>query len=176
MQSKPNMLDVHNANKSFFSPEPYFILAFFVPQQIAQIAWLYRLWGRSKLGEPNAGGELDEIMPYVPYYAVGNICIAGQCSLSHCKMYDFLKRKTSAAWMIFWNSSKLVEAHVFVTINTLAQLYFITTKLKPINMKSTSSILTHVVSKTFAGIGVLDLLHNGSGEWFCNCVQYLVKY
>ena len=29
-----------------------------------------------------------------------------------------------------------------------------------------SSILTHVVSKTFAGIGVLDFLHNGSVAFF----------
>lgn len=34
------------------------------------------------------------------------------------------------------------------------------------NTRSTSSVLTHVVSKTFAGIGVLDLLHNGSVAYF----------
>jgi len=34
------------------------------------------------------------------------------------------------------------------------------------NTRSTSSILTHIVSKTFAGIGVLDLLHNGSVAYF----------
>ena len=31
---------------------------------------------------------------------------------------------------------------------------------------STSSVLSHIVSKTFAGIGVLDLLHNGSVAFF----------
>lgn len=162
MQSKPNMLDVHNANKSFFSPQPFFILGFFAPQQIAQVAWLYRLWTLSKKGEPAAGGELNEILPFVPYYAVGNICIAGKtlCAIPH--RIDLTA--SILAWMIFWNSSKLKEAHIFVTINSLAQLYFISTKLGPMNTKSTSSIMTHVVSKTFAGIGVLDLLHNGSGE------------
>lgn len=34
------------------------------------------------------------------------------------------------------------------------------------NTRSTSSVLTHIVSKTFAGIGVLDLLHNGSVAYF----------
>ncbi len=34
------------------------------------------------------------------------------------------------------------------------------------NLKSTNSVLTHVVAKTFAGIGVLDLLHNGSVAYF----------
>lgn len=34
------------------------------------------------------------------------------------------------------------------------------------NTKSTSSILTHVVSKIFAGISVLDFLHNGSVAFF----------
>ena len=36
------------------------------------------------------------------------------------------------------------------------------------NRKSTSSWLTHVVSKTFAGIGVLDFLHNTSAAFFKN--------
>ena len=31
---------------------------------------------------------------------------------------------------------------------------------------STSSVLTHIVSKTFAGIGVLDFLHNSSVAYF----------
>lgn len=34
------------------------------------------------------------------------------------------------------------------------------------NTNSTGSILTHIVSKTFAGIGVLDLLHNTSAAFF----------
>lgn len=34
------------------------------------------------------------------------------------------------------------------------------------NTASTSSVLTHVVAKTFAGIGVLDLLHNTSVAYF----------
>lgn len=34
------------------------------------------------------------------------------------------------------------------------------------NTKSTSSVLTHLNAKTFAGIGVLDLLHNGSVAFF----------
>lgn len=34
------------------------------------------------------------------------------------------------------------------------------------NTKSTSSWLTHVVAKTFAGIGVLDFLHNTSAAFF----------
>lgn len=33
------------------------------------------------------------------------------------------------------------------------------------NTSSTSSILTHVVAKTFAGIGVLDFLHNGAAAF-----------
>ena len=68
--------------------------------------------------------------------------------------------------MIFWNSSQLKTANVFVTINTLTQLYYIAAKIQPMNTSSTSSVLTHIVSKTFAGIGVLDLLHNGSVAFF----------
>ena len=68
--------------------------------------------------------------------------------------------------MIFWNSSQLKISNVFVTINTLTQLYYLVTQLRPMDTSSTSSILTHIVAKTFAGIGVLDLLHNGSVAYF----------
>jgi len=68
--------------------------------------------------------------------------------------------------MVFWNSERLGISNVFVTINTLTQLYYLVAKLAPMNTNSTSSILTHLVSKTFAGIGVLDLLHNSSAAYF----------
>ena len=68
--------------------------------------------------------------------------------------------------MVAWNSSNLKLAHCFVTINTLTQLYYMIAKLQPMDRRSTSSILTHIVSKTFAGIGVLDFLHNGSVAFF----------
>jgi len=144
MLSKPNMLDVHNQNQSFFSPQPYFIGGFFFPQQLIQLVWLYRLYKLSP-NVPNERKELDQIVDFVPYYSIGNLCIA--------------------TWMLFWNSSQLKVAHVFVTINTLTQLYYLT-RLQPMDTRSSSSVLTHVVSKTFAGIGVLDLLHNGSVAFF----------
>ena len=68
--------------------------------------------------------------------------------------------------MVFWNSERLDISHAFVTVNSFAQLYYIIAKLPPMNRRSTSSILTHIVSKTFAGIGVLDFLHNGSVAFF----------
>lgn len=34
LNSKPNMLDIHERNISFWSPNPYFIGAFFFPQQL----------------------------------------------------------------------------------------------------------------------------------------------
>lgn len=67
--------------------------------------------------------------------------------------------------MVFWNSSRLDISHIFVTINSAAQLYYVARKLGPMNTRSTSSILTHIVSKTFAGIGVLDFLHNYSAAF-----------
>ena len=68
--------------------------------------------------------------------------------------------------MIFWNSERLKISNIFVVINSLTQLYYVFGKLPPMNTSSTSSILTTIVSKTFAGIGVLDLLHNGSVAYF----------
>lgn len=70
--------------------------------------------------------------------------------------------------MVAWNSNRLDISHGFVTVNTIAQLYYITSRLPPMTTRSTSSVLTHIVSKTFAGIGVLDFLHNGSAAFFRN--------
>ena len=68
--------------------------------------------------------------------------------------------------MIFWNSERLDISHAFVTVNTFTQLYYVIARLPVMNTRSTSSVLTHIVSKTFAGIGVLDFLHNGSVAFF----------
>lgn len=71
-----------------------------------------------------------------------------------------------AAWMFFWNSEQLKISNIFVIINTCTQLYYMAQRLGALNTKSTSSVLTHLVSKTFAGIGVLDILHNTSAAYF----------
>jgi len=69
--------------------------------------------------------------------------------------------------MFFWNTEQLKVSNIFVVINSLSQLYYVFGKLAPMNTNSTS-VLTNVVSRTFAGIGVLDLLHNGSVAYFKN--------
>lgn len=68
--------------------------------------------------------------------------------------------------MFFWNSNNLGAANIFVIVNTVAQLAYLATRLKPLRTNSTTSILTHIVAKTFAGIGVLDLLHNTSAAYY----------
>ncbi|KAG4427586.1 hypothetical protein IFR05_016930, partial [Cadophora sp. M221] len=146
MLSTPNMKDIHDANLSFWSPQPYFIAAFFFPQQLLQLVWLYRLWKLDPSRTVREKKEVGIMVDFVPFYVLGNLCIA--------------------SWMIFWNSSALKTANIFVLMNSLAQLTYIFTCLPPMNTRSTSSILTHIVSKTFAGIGVLDLLHNGSVAYF----------
>lgn len=68
--------------------------------------------------------------------------------------------------MFFWNSNDLETSNMFVIINTVAQLGYIATTLEPLDRRSTPNFLTHVVAKTFAGIGVLDLLHNTSAAYY----------
>lgn len=77
MLASPNMKDVHDANLSFWSPQPYFIAAFFFPQQLCQLAWLYRLY-KLDAKNPAEEQELKTMVDYVPYYAVGNLCIASE--------------------------------------------------------------------------------------------------
>ncbi|SMY21893.1 unnamed protein product [Zymoseptoria tritici ST99CH_1A5] len=145
INSTPSMKDIHDRNLSFFSPQPYFIAGFFFPQQFVQLAWLYKLW-KLNPEKPEEKKQLQEMVRYVPFYALGNVCIG--------------------TWMFFWNAENLKVANAFVVVNTTAQLFYVFTKLSPMNTRSTPSVLTHIVAKTFAGIGVLDILHNTSVGWF----------
>ncbi len=77
MLSTPNMKDIHDANLSFFSPQPYFIAGFFLPQQILQAIWLYRLCRKPATAlEPDEQQDMSSMVDFTPYYALGNFCIA----------------------------------------------------------------------------------------------------
>lgn len=52
------------------------IAGFFFPQQLFQLGWLYRLWSLDET-KPADRVELDNMVDFVPYYSVGNLCIAG---------------------------------------------------------------------------------------------------
>jgi len=81
MLSSPNMKDVHDANLSFWSPQPYFIAGFFFPQQLFQLAWLYRLYKLDPKKNEKERQEVEQMVDFVPYYAVGNLCIASESLL-----------------------------------------------------------------------------------------------
>lgn len=78
MLSSPNMKDVHDANLSFWSPQPFFIAGFFFPQQLFQLAWLYRLWKLDPKKSESERKEVEQMVEFVPYYVVGNLCIASK--------------------------------------------------------------------------------------------------
>lgn len=73
MFSSPNMLDIHNKNLAAFSPYPYFIAGFFFPQQLFQLAWLWKLWNQD-------GSEQDRQMmnKFAWVYSLGNFCIGSE--------------------------------------------------------------------------------------------------
>lgn len=84
MLSTPNMKDVHDANLSFWSPQPFFIAGFFFPQQFIQLAWLYRLWKLDPTKSVADKKEVEMMTDFAPYYAVGNICIASMYRRIRC--------------------------------------------------------------------------------------------
>ena len=47
-------------------------------EQIAQLAWLYRLWKLNPSKSEIEKRELDTMVDFVPYYAIGNVCIGGR--------------------------------------------------------------------------------------------------
>jgi hypothetical protein len=72
------MKDIHDQNMSFFSPQPFFIAGFFFPQQLFQLGWLYRLYKLDPKKSLAEKEELDQLVDFVPYYSLGNLCIAGK--------------------------------------------------------------------------------------------------
>jgi len=71
--SSPNMMDIHNRNLAAFSPYPYFIGAFFFPQQIFQLVWLWKLWKQ----DGNAQ-ECAMMNKFAWVYSLGNFCIGSK--------------------------------------------------------------------------------------------------
>lgn len=76
---------------------PQFIGGFFFPQQMFQLAWLYRLYKLDpkkpaerteldQIGKPFQASPLDldkanqSIVDFVPYYSIGNLCIGSMSS------------------------------------------------------------------------------------------------
>ncbi|WPG99246.1 Hypothetical protein R9X50_00205700 [Acrodontium crateriforme] len=145
--STPNMLDIHNAHISFFSPAPFLIAPFFFTHQIIQLAFLYRLL-RLNPHHPSERPQLDSMCHYVPFLALGNVCIG--------------------TWTFFWNAEQLILADACVLINTLAQTYFVAFEQAALQSRLASSVLTHLAAKTYLGLSILDILHNTSIAFFTN--------
>ncbi|OSD01174.1 hypothetical protein PYCCODRAFT_1445880 [Trametes coccinea BRFM310] len=159
MITTPNMKDVAEANHFAFSPNPWFIAAFFSGQVVLQLAWIRKLFQQDPpggyqpigaSGNPEIAAKEDErawkvALSYAPVYALGNFCIA----------------VAAAGWLFFWLREEFTASQVLVTINTVAQLLAVAA-LPPLTPNSSTLMrLTHYVAKTFAGIGVLDLVDNG---------------
>lgn len=149
MLSTPNMKDVADKYHAFFSPQPFAIALFFFPQSCIQVYWIYKLFKSSRAaGESLNGDEAEassgdeEAVTYAPFFILGNVCIG--------------------LWMVFWNNEHLGISDIFVNINSAAQVYFVFAVLSPISAENT---LTHVVSKMFAGIGLLDVVDNASSAF-----------
>ncbi|KAH9923143.1 uncharacterized protein BXZ73DRAFT_51034 [Epithele typhae] len=155
MAATPNMKEVADANHFAFSPNPWFIAAFFTGQVVLQLAWIRKLFTSEPpasyptLGYQTirAGVDTEEArswavaLSYAPVYALGNLCIAG--------------------WLYFWLRQDFAASQVLVTVNTLAQLVAVAA-LPPLRPDSDALLrLTHAAAKTFAGIGVLDFIDNG---------------
>jgi len=75
------MKDIHDQNLSFFRPQSFFIAGFFFPQQIFQLVWLYRLYKLDPKKSETEREELGQQVDFVPYYSIGNLCIAGMILL-----------------------------------------------------------------------------------------------
>ncbi|KAI5453147.1 hypothetical protein NCC49_006175 [Naganishia albida] len=137
--SKPDMKVVNDRNPGAFSPMPYFIGGYFFPQQILQAFWIREFFRPASQVE---GIQLD----FAPFYALGNTMIG---------TWPFFVR----------NSEKLKTADWFVIVNTLQSLYWVYFR-RAINPTTYQEKMTNAVAISFAGVGILDFLHNTSIAYF----------
>lgn len=137
--SDPNMKVVNDRNPAAFSPTPFAIGAWFGPQQILELIYIKELFYPT-------GGKVEPIMlSLAPFFSLGNIMIG--------------------TWPFLWNSERLQFADLFVIVNTLQSLYWVYTK-RAANPNTWQEKIANAVGYSFAGIGVLDFLHNTSIGFF----------
>jgi hypothetical protein len=74
--SSPNMMDIHKQNPAAFSPKAQFIGAFFGPQQLLQVWWLWKLYKRQ-----GTAAELEMMDKFAWVYSLGNFCIGSTSNL-----------------------------------------------------------------------------------------------
>ncbi|KAJ3489781.1 hypothetical protein NLI96_g1896 [Meripilus lineatus] len=179
------MKDIADANHYAFSPNPWFIAAFFSGQAVLQLYWIRKLFtldpeGYQALASSPAAAQttspdkdlssqeaVQTAIEYAPIYALGNLCIGTIFSsvtlITNSANYEIESHgHIAAGWLFFWLKESFTASQLLVTINTAAQLYAVS-QLPP--LKSTSHPLlhtTHLVAKTFAGIGILDFVDNGA--------------
>ncbi|GAA96931.1 uncharacterized protein L969DRAFT_19805 [Mixia osmundae IAM 14324] len=141
MTTSPNMKEIAEKHHVAFAGHPFAIAAFFSTQQVLHLLYLRRLWS----GEHTI--QQNEAVNYAPWYSIGNVCIG--------------------LWMVGWEFENFSLSNVFVIINSASQLYYLFARAQ--NLPQTD--LTHLVCSTFAGIGVLDMLHNGALAFFPQVVS-----
>ncbi|KAK8248696.1 hypothetical protein IWZ00DRAFT_508974 [Phyllosticta capitalensis] len=148
--SVPNMKDVNDANMSVFTPSAGLVALFFFPMQVAMVVWAVRFWkvrgNGGGMGREGLGRDGEDMLGYAGVLVLGNACIG--------------------SWMFFWNASHLGLSNIFVLINLLAHISYLSTSLPPLRRASAPSLLTHIVAKTYTGISILDILHNTSAAYF----------
>ena len=67
----------------------------------------------------------------------------------------------AAGWLFFWLREEFTMSQALVTVNTAVQLYAVS-RLPALTASSPRLLwATHLVAKTFAGIGILDFIDNG---------------
>ncbi|KAJ9102447.1 hypothetical protein QFC21_002847 [Naganishia friedmannii] len=149
--SKPDMKVVNDRNPGCFSPMPYFIGGYFFPQQILQAFWLREFF---RPASQVSSYQLD----LAPFYALGNFCIGTWPFYRNHGQLTFHNRNTG-------NSEKLKTADWFVIVNTLQSLYWVYFR-RAMNPTTYQEKLTNAVAISFAGVGILDFLHNTSIAYF----------
>lgn len=74
--STPNMKEVHDANLSFWSPQPLLIAPIFFSQQFFQLVFIRCLYKSNAKSNSEEKIGIELLKDYAPYLSIGNISLA----------------------------------------------------------------------------------------------------
>lgn len=167
----PSSLLIPTKHYSAFSPNPYFIVAFFILQFIAQFFFVRGLFAVT--ATPNEPTLLERFFRFIrltPASSKANLVDSIQTyysmslalgNLLHGKITPssphILTRRTTVAWTVFWMHEWFWAALPMVAINTLIQFYVGVLMLEPYDSSEYNGPV-HVISKLGAGVGYLGIL------------------
>ncbi|KAF8435639.1 hypothetical protein L210DRAFT_3550236 [Boletus edulis BED1] len=154
----PSIKQVADAHHSAFSPNPYFITAFFIVQFIAQYFFVIGLFAVTTTpDEPTLSERFFRFVRLTP--ASSKSTLVTRTNQIYYSPALALGNLLHVVWTVLWMQEQFWSALPIITINTLLQ-FFAGVAFGPFDPRFNSEydFPAHVISKLAAGVGCLGII------------------